>query len=150
MVDCIEVLGLIDEVLVFVVLCIFVFNSEIYICCCCNLLIGIGVGVVVFMVVLLVLVLVLSWIFGDVSGGFNKDELGFNVFIVLILVVSLVLFGSVVKFIKVMVFFFDGGVDNFGEVDLVIDGNLVIFWKIDIYIDFVLFFSFKNGVGLML
>lgn len=144
-----EVLGPIDEAPVSAAPRTSAPNSETYTRRRRNLLIGIGAGAAVLMVALLVLASVLSRIFGDVSGGLNKDELGLNAPTASTSAASSAPPGSVVKPTKVTVFP-DGGADNPGEADLAIDGNPATSWKTDIYTDPVPFPSFKNGVGLML
>lgn len=145
-----EVLGPIDEAPVSAAPRTSAPNSETYTRRRRNLLIGIGAGAAVLMVALLVLASVLSRIFGDVSGGLNKDELGLNAPTASTSAASSAPPGSVVKPTKVTVFSPDGGADNPGEADLAIDGNPATSWKTDIYTDPVPFPSFKNGVGLML
>lgn len=109
-----EVLGPIDEAPVSAAPRTSAPNSETYTRRRRNLLIGIGAGAAVLMVALLVLASVLSRIFGDVSGGLNKDELGLNAPTASTSAASSAPPGSVVKPTKVTVFP-DGGADNPGR-----------------------------------
>lgn len=99
-----EVLGPIDEAPVSAAPRTSAPNSETYTRRRRNLLIGIGAGAAVLMVALLVLASVLSRIFGDVSGGLNKDELGLNAPTASTSAASSAPPGSVVKPTKVTVF----------------------------------------------
>ncbi|OBJ68141.1 murein biosynthesis integral membrane protein MurJ [Mycobacterium sp. 1274756.6] len=117
-------------------------------------MIGAGVGVAIIAVFLLVLASVLNRMFGDVSGGLDKDRLGLNT-------PSAASesgaedrptapAGSVVKPVSATVFSPDGGADNPGDAGLAIDGDRTTAWKTDIYTDPTPFPGFKSGVGLLL
>lgn len=117
-----------------------------------NLLIGVGTGTAIIIVALLVLASVLSRIFGDLSGGLNKDELGLNspTSSTSSSTVSSAPAGGIVKPTKATVFSPDGQADNPSQAGLAIDGNPSTSWQTDTYSDAVPFPGFKNGVGLIL
>lgn len=117
-------------------------------------LIGAGIGVAIIAVFLIVLASVLNRMFGDVSGGLDKDRLGLNT-------PSTAAesgaenrptapAGSVVTPVSATVFSPDGGADNPGDAGLAIDGDRTTAWKTDIYTDPTPFPGFKSGVGLLL
>jgi putative peptidoglycan lipid II flippase len=103
---------------------------------------------------LLVLASVVSKIFGNVGGGFNRDELGLNgpssSTSSAAAAPSSAASGSMVKPTKATVFSPDGDPDNPGTAGQAIDGDPSTAWATEIYTDAVPFPSFKQGEGLIL
>lgn len=118
-----------------------------------NVLIGVGAGLAVLVVALLVLASVVSKIFGNVGGGFNRDELGLNgpsSSTASSAAPSSAASGSIVKPSKATVFSPDGDPDNPGTAGQAIDGDPSTAWATEVYTDAVPFPSFKQGEGLIL
>jgi putative peptidoglycan lipid II flippase len=118
-----------------------------------NVLIGVGAGLAVLVIALLVLASVVSKIFGNVGGGFNRDELGLNgpsSSTSSSAASSSAASGSIVKPTKATVFSPDGDPDNPGTAGQAIDGDPSTAWATEVYTDAVPFPSFKQGEGLIL
>jgi putative peptidoglycan lipid II flippase len=118
-----------------------------------NVLIGVGVGLAVLVVALLVLASVVSKIFGNVGGGFGRDELGLNgpsSSTASSAASSSAASGSMVKPTKASVFSPDGDPDNPGTAGQAIDGDPSTAWATEVYTDAVPFPNFKQGEGLIL
>lgn len=112
-----------------------------------GLMIGLGVAGAIIVVALLVLASVLSRIFGDVSGGLDKDELGITPSTSATGDAS---GGTTVEPVKATVFSPAGGADAPGKAGRAIDGDPDTAWPTDTYTDSMPFPNFKNGVGLLL
>ena len=114
-----------------------------------GVLVGLGAAGAIIVVALLVLAWALKGLFGDVTGGLGRDELGLNPP------------GSSqtepggggdgdVKPVRATVFSPGGEADNPDEAERAIDGKSSTVWNTDTYKDAAPFPGFKNGVGLML
>jgi len=107
-------------------------------------------GIAVLVVALVLLLSVVSKIFGGVSDGLDKNQLGLNGPPTTTTVKAPAQPGSLVKPTRATVFSPDGSVDNPGQAGLAIDGNPSTFWSTETYTDRVPFPGFKQGEGLLL